>query len=150
MNTQAPFVIFTATKSANSPAINEDLMSVMGRQLDARGFSYGYVTEVDSLADEREFFLVQLSSPEQLAAVCRIYQLARHYDQRNVLYVDTNRLASMVYLAEGRGGVDVEREVVLGQFVCLSELEASLRAEYFEDKYGFKYAVNPGASYDKG
>lgn len=145
MNTFPPFVLFTAQRPGNSAAINEDLMNVMGRQIEARGFNYKIVTEVDAQLGEVPYFLVQLTTDKQREAVVYLYQLARHYSQPAVLYVDSNRFSTFIYLADGRGGVDVAREETAGKFESLTELEATLRNEYFVDQYGFKYAVNPGA-----
>lgn len=146
MNALNPFVIFSAWNPHCSDAINEDLMVTMGHQIEARGFIHARVMLVDNMLGERPAFIVPLPNHERLAAVPYLYQLARHYAQPSVLYVDANRLASMVDLAEGRGGPDVERETILGKFEGITPMESALRAQFYRDMHGFVYAINPGST----
>lgn len=141
MKNLPPFVILSAVSREYSADVNADRMTVLARQLTAREFAYGNVIQVDQDYGEEAAYIVPLSNTDTLAKTPLLYQLARHYSQPNVLFVDAGRLASVVDLAPGAGGPDVVRETVLGTFENISPLEADLRSTFIRDSHGLTYAV---------
>jgi len=94
MNTHTPFVIFTSDRAELQPVENDARRALLEKQLHARGLSFKAVDGVYKGTTEKAFLV--LLDDARHEDVC--LELARRNQQESVLYVDANRVATLLYL----------------------------------------------------
>jgi hypothetical protein len=140
MDQSRPFVIISASKVHNSWEVNSGLSSQLFQQLADRGFRPRWVSGRYRGVHESAFIVSLPGNGQAGHVMSELAKLGKRYGQETVLYVDSNRIASLHSPANGWSLTHVEE---LGPWRELDRYAAFTKEAYTVIDGRYFVAGNP-------